>query len=238
VPDALRKPELVAALREAGYTGPVSYDWFTLNEMLGEAKEKGGSNVTPGWRGERGENQKPKVKKPKAAATPKERKGGTWELVTGIELLAVQQDAETMAYYLNGEGEARVEVRPRFDGESETMTIAGYEKWVPTPKPVKVKAEKGTGIQEGPFDPRQMLRIFENVELRNETGGYDVTHCSIQDIESSLAASRVAKSSNAEVTLPGGKTVVVDAVWLDSLLSIKRRLKNREEPQPPADQPV
>jgi hypothetical protein len=260
----MARPEVLNRLKELGWDGPTSYTLPTLNEFIekleggmsidelkatrkktsspdvkGQGRQPKGEWVTAEWpwpdrelpaldgdevevEGERwrhievdadrgvGATQRfvPTVKQPKAKAEK-----GTWE---ACENPGVEVSDVTAEYEKDG-------VRYRLAPPAEEGGSIMWEKFVPTPK----KAGKLKGEQQANFDPREMLRVFENQDMRVRTGGRDWTMVPVEWLEEQLAGAKERGDAAIVVDVDGSQEAC-DVVILEALVAVKKRLALRE----------
>lgn len=163
------------------------------------------------------------VPTPKPARQRPEK--GTWEVLVDHPQLEVMDPA----------GETEVEgtryrwntiVQENEDG-SPGETYVRWEKFVPTP-PKERKTAKLTGKQQADFDPREMLRVFENQDMRVRTGGRDWTMLPTDWLEEQLKAAQGRGDAAVLVDVDGSQEAL-DCIVLEALVSVKKRLALREE---------
>jgi len=247
----MARPDVLNRLKELGWDGPTSYTLPYLQEMISHLE--GGMTVED-LKASRKKTSSPEVKGNGRA--PK----GEWVPVDGND---------------SQEGDRPI--------VNEAGEVTGYERFVPTPKPVKVKAEKGEwvttewpdpnlalpplgeeieingdrwrhrevdaeagmgvtekfvptpkkvgklkGEQQASFDPREMLRAFENEDMRVRTGGRDWTMIDVDWLDGQLKEAQ-GRGDAAVLVDVGGSKETCDVVWLEALVAVKRRLALREE---------
>lgn len=175
--------------------------------------EKIGNEEGTGWSFRRWVPTPPKVK------TPKEPKvKGTWEAREwpGDPTELPPLDGEEVV--LEGR-----RWRHRTNGDpGEGMGVT--EVFVPTPP----KAPRERKDPQAEFDPRELLRTFEDETLRGLTGGYDLTLVDTDVLQAALDDARMRSLAQATVPMPVGEAVHKDVVWLEALITVKRRLAARE----------
>lgn len=167
----------------------------------------------------------PTVKQPKA-----KKEKGTWE---ECENPFTEEEGWGVAVD-DGEFTFGTEGRYRKETRIDDVDLSGPEatgnarlvwfKFVPTPKKVgKIKAK-----QEASFDPREMLRVFENENVRVRTGGRDWTLVDIDFLEAQLKAAQETGAAAVVIDLDGSQESA-DVPWLEALVAVKKRLALREE---------
>lgn len=243
----MARPDVLNRLKELGWDGPTSYTLPYLNEMISllengttveqlkESRRKTSVKVNKEPKGEwvretvelespyQGEFELdgvrwrstddgayekfvPEVKAPKVKAEK-----GEWVKDEPMS----SQSGQLVA----GEGEQEL------DGVKWRWTAdGGYERFVPTPPKAKGKI-KG---QEASWDPREMLRAFENEDVRVRTGGRDWTMVDTDFLEGQLVQAQQAGHAAVVIDLDGSSESA-DVVWLEALVAVKKRLALREE---------
>jgi hypothetical protein len=98
-------------------------------------------------------------------------------------------------------------------------------KWQPKVKKVAKGPLKG---QVSDWDPREMLRVFENEDMRVRTGGRDWTMIDSDFLAEQLAGAQERGEAAVLIDVDGSPESC-DVPWLEALIAVKRRLALREE---------
>ena len=209
----MARPDVLARLKELGWDGPTSYTLPYLNEMIDILE--GGTSVE-----ELKQNRRKTSAPSNGERTPRVKKEkGTWEAATP------PTDAEGFTAPDVG-GETEFEgVRWRVVQLEDPAGVLQYERFVPTPP--KAKKAKLPG-QESEFDPRAMMRVFENEDMRTRTGGIDWTLKDVEELQVALDDAQAKGETHVVLDVNGSKEQA-DVVWLAALVTVKRRLALREE---------
>jgi hypothetical protein len=168
----------------------------------------------------------PTVKVPKG---PKDK--GTWEQCEAPTF----EEPDVEGAIVDGEmmvGDVKYR-RSTVVVESETGEPVGvshiWERYIAYVKPAKEpKAKAKLAGQTADFDPRAMLKVFENSDMRIRTGGRDWTLLDADFLQEQLDAARGRGDASVLVNVDGSQEAC-DVVWLEALISVKRRLALREE---------
>lgn len=228
----MARQQVLDRLRELGWDGPTSYTLPYLNELIGQLENGAG---VEDLKASRKKTSSPEVKGRPREPRQRPEKG---------EWVACDNPIEGTVAGPEPQGELEHEgVRYRWNTVVEgadmngdptnAQTVVHWYRFT-APERAAKKPKVKLPSQEASFDPRTLLRVFENHDMRIRTGGRDWTMVDVDIIDALLDKARTSGATHVVVDVDGSAEQA-DVVWLDALRTVKRRLANREEePDAPA----